>query len=187
LAISRAKKEELVKTYQEHIENTDAMVFTNYRGISVTQIQTLRNKLRENDSVYMVIKNRLFSIALEQANRPQPDGLLEGPNAVVFLGEDISKGVKALEDWIREEEIVEIKGGLLESSLLDPAGVEALGDLPTREEVLALILATLTAPPTQMVRQLNAPADQLVRVLNASVSSLFNVINARVQQLQEES
>jgi large subunit ribosomal protein L10 len=186
LAISREKKEELVATYKEHIVQSDAIVFADYRGISVPQVQSLRNKLRQNDAVCMVVKNRLFAIALQESGRPQPKGMLEGPNAVIFFGEDISTGVKALQEWIKGQEIVAIKGGLLETSVLNADSVGALTDLPTREQALAMLLGTLNAPAGKLVRTLNAPANYLARVINAPVSGLFNVINARVQQMKSE-
>lgn len=186
MAITRAKKEELVALYKEHIENSETLVFTDYRGVTVPEVQSLRNKLREHNAVFMVVKNSLFGIALEQAERPPLDELLEGPNAVVFLGDDISTVVKALEDWIEDEdEVITIKGGLMASSILSAEDVGALTDLPTREQTLAMILGALQAPSSKLVRTLNAPADQLVRVLNAPINDLYNVLNARVQQMQE--
>jgi large subunit ribosomal protein L10 len=186
VAITREKKEELVALYKELIENSEALVFTDYRGATVPEVQSLRNTLREKNATYMIIKNTLFGIALEQTQRPDLDGLLEGPNAVVFLGEDISTVVKTLEDWIKsEDEIVTIKGGLMASSVLDVEDVQALTDLPTREQALAMLLGTLNAPAEKLVRTLNAPADHLARVLNAPINDLYNVLNARVQQLQE--
>ena len=188
MAISRAKKEELVARYKELIENSETLVFTNYRGITVPEIQSLRSALGEHSATYMIVKNSLFGIALEQSERPPVTELLEGPNAIMFVGEDISTSVKALQDWIKDQdEVVEIKGGLMASSVLSVDDVDSLTDLPTREQTLAMILGALSAPSSKLVRTLHAPSEQLARVLKAPVSGLYNVLNARVQQLQEEA
>ena len=176
MAISRQKKEELVALYQEQIKGSTAMVFTDYRGITVPQVQSLRAKLQENGARYMVVKNTLFGRALDAAGRPRPDALLDGPNAIVFLEEDIGKGVTALKDWIKSEQVVEISGGILEESILDAASTEALADLPTKEQTLAAILGVISAPSRQLVRMVNAPA-----------SSLARVISARAEQMKEEA
>ena len=169
MAISREKKEELVGLYSEHLENASAIVFTDFRGSTVTQINGLRAKMKEADTRYMVVKNRLLRIALERNGiTAELDGLLDGPNAVAFVGEDIGKGVTALKDGIQDlNEIIEIKGGILEQSVLDAAAAAALSELPTREEMLATLLATIIAPATQLVRVVNEPGASLARVLKA--------------------
>lgn len=170
MAITREKKEELVAIYKEQIEKSSAIVFTDYRGATVGQINALRDRLRANDTGYMVAKNSLIGIALQQSGRTADlSSLLEGPNAVAFIGEDIGRGVKALNDWIRESggEIVQIKGGLLENDVLDSARAAALADLPTREEMLAKLLGTIIAPASKLVRVINEPGASLARVLKA--------------------
>ena len=169
MAISREKKEELVALYSEHLENASAVVFTDYRGSTVSQINGLRAQLKEADTGYMVVKNRLMRLALERNGvTAELDGLLDGPNAVAFIGEDIGRGVTALKDSLRGlEEIIEIKGGILEQSVLDAAAAAALSELPTREEMLATLLATIIAPATQLVRVVNEPGASMARVLEA--------------------
>jgi len=169
LAISREKKEELISLYAEQLEEASAIVFTDFRGSTVTQINGLRAKLKEADTGYMVVKNRLLRLALERSGITlELDGLLDGPNAVAFVGEDIGKGVTALKDGIKDlDEIIEIKGGLLEQNVLDAGAAAALSELPTREEMLAKLLATIIAPATQLARVVNEPGASLARVLKA--------------------
>lgn len=174
MPISRVKKEELVEKYRAAIRKSGAIVFTNYRGTSVKQLNALRARMKDAGGDYIVAKNRLMGIALEQEGRVRPDDLLAGPNGIVFAGEDIAKSITALKDWIKEAKIVEITGGLLENSALDAASAVKLSELPTREQMLATILRTI-----------NAPASSLVRVINAPASSLARVINARAEQLKE--
>jgi large subunit ribosomal protein L10 len=169
LAITREKKQELLEQYKEQLEDAPAIVFTDYRGISVSQIQSLRTKLKETGTTYMVVKNSIMGLALQQLEREYPETLLTGPRAVAFLGEDIGKSVTALKDWIRVQDAGEIQGAIVESTVLDAEGAVALANLPTKEETLSMILGALSAPAGNLVRTVNAPASSLVCVLNAYV------------------
>jgi large subunit ribosomal protein L10 len=162
-------KVKLVERYKDQLTESTAVVFTNYKGASVAQVNALRAKLKQTGATYMVVKNGLLGIAFDQAGRSRPEHLLEGPNAVAFMGEDIGKGVTALKDWIRDAKIVEITGAVVEATVLDARQAEALSDLPTKEQTLAAILGTIQAPAATLVRMMNAPASSLVRVLNAYV------------------
>lgn len=169
MPVTREKKGELIESYRKLVRNSGAIVFTNYRGTSVKQINSLRAKMKEVGGDYVVTKNTLLRIALEQEGRAQPESLLAGPNGVVFTSEDIAKSVTALKDWIKDAKIVEITGALLENSALDASNAEKLSELPTKEQVLAKILGTVNAPASSLVRILNAPLASLVRVINAHV------------------
>jgi len=169
LPITREKKTELVERYKEQLNRSSAIVFTNYKGATVAQVNSLRAKLKETGSTYMVVKNGLLGIAMEQVGRTPPEELLVGPNAVAFIGEDIGRGVTAIKEWIRDAKIMEITGGVLESSVLDGKQAESLADLPTKEQTLATILGTINAPASSLARILAAPSASLVRVINAYV------------------
>ena len=88
----------------------------------------------------------------------------------------------ALKDWIKEKKLVSITGGLLDSSPLDVERAEALADLPTKEETLAKVLATINAPATQLVRTINEPARSLAQLAGAPGSSLVRVLNAHIEK-----
>ena len=169
MAITREKKEELVQRYREALDTASAVVFTNYKGTSVAQLRSLRNKLKEQNTTCIVVKNTLFKIALGEKGFAQPDELLNGTNAVVFVTEDIGKGVTALKDWIKEAKVLEIRGALLEKSVLNAAQAEALSDLPTKEQTLAMVLGAINAPASTLVRMINAPGASLARVINAHI------------------
>lgn len=168
MAITREKKEELVALYKEKIDQASALVFTNYRGVTVPQIQSLRTKLNETGTSYMVVKNTLLSIALQESGHPAPEEMLTGPNAIAFLGEDIGQGVTALEDWIKAEgDKLEIVGAIMDESVLDSDRASALADLPTKEQTLSMVLGAISAPASSLVRLVNAPSSSLARVINA--------------------
>lgn len=169
MAINRQKKEELVEVYKEQIAKSSALVFTDYRGVKVGKLNSLRDRLRSAGCNYVVTKKTLLSIALEQSGRSVDlSGATDGSTGVAFLGEDIGTGVKALKDWIKSEaDIVRITGALLDNDVLDVSQAEALADLPTREQMLAKLLATIIAPASQLVRTINEPGASLARVIKA--------------------
>jgi large subunit ribosomal protein L10 len=169
LAIKRERKVELLDIYRAEVKKSSALIFTNYRGLSVANLQSLRAKLSETNTGFMVVKNTLLGIALKESGLPNPDSLLSGPNAVAFVGEDIGRGVKSLLDWIKAEKIGEVSGALLGNSVLDAKNAEALADLPTKEQVLAQVLGAINAPASSLARMLTAPSASLVRVINARV------------------
>lgn len=167
MAITRAKKEQLVAEYKELIKNSSAMVFTNPQGTKVQQVRSLRSKLKSNNITYVVVKNTLFALALKELGHPAPEQLLAGANGVLFISEDIGRGVTALNEWIKAAKVVTIKGAILESSVVDAKGAEALSDLPTKEQVRAMLLGAISAPARSLVQIINAPGASLARVINA--------------------
>ena len=169
MAITREKKEELVAQYRDQINKSSALIVTNYKGLTVAQLRSLRARLQEENTSCTVVKNSLFKIALGETGYAQPDELLAGTNAVIFVGEDIGKGVTALKNWIRDAKVLEIRGAVLQKSVLNAEQAEALSDLPTKEHVLATVLGTINAPAGSLVRIINAPAASLARVINAYV------------------
>jgi len=169
LPITRAKKEELLSQYKEKIANASAIVFTHYRGSSVKQQRSLRAKLKDVGAEYLIVKNSILGIALKEVRGIDADALTSGPNGVVFVGEDIAKGVTALKDWIKAEKIIDITGAVLESSILNAESADKLSDLPTKEQVRAQLLGMLVSPASSLARIINAPAGGLARVINAHV------------------
>ena len=167
LAINRKKKEELVTRYKELIENSSALVFTNYKGTSVAQVRSLRVKLHDTNTNYVVVKNKLLALALKESGRVVPEQLLKGTNGVAFLGEDIGRSVGALNDWIKSAKVLEVTGALLESSVVDAKGAVSLSDLPTKEQTRAMLLGAISAPARTLVQIINAPGASLARVVNA--------------------
>ncbi len=169
MAITREKKTELLEEYTKQVKSATALVFTNYRGLDVGKMRALRSKLGESGITYMVTKNTLLGLALKNCDLPAPDELLRGPNAVAFLGEDVGSGVTTLMNWIKAEKVLEISGALLGHSVLNAQNAEALADLPSKAQVLAMVLGAINAPASALARIVAAPGAGLARVINAHV------------------
>lgn len=166
----RTEKESAVADIKATFARVSSAVFVDYAGMTVEEISNLRAKFRERGVEYKVFKNTLVKKAL--AGEKFVDALakkaLKGMTGVALSFEEPSAAARVVKDFVRENEKLKIKGGLLEGTVLDASQVEnQLATLPNKDEARALLLATLNAPAQTFVRLLNAPPQQLVLVLEA--------------------
>ena len=170
MPISRTRKEELVASYVDILNESDGFVVVQTQGLGVSQIQGLRNALREQNGLYLVAKNTLMRKALEEAKWIVPENLLAGPVAIIF-GRDNMPGVsKALLKHIEDESIEEkmtVTGGIMSGDVLDAGQVEAVSKLPTLDELRAQLAGTVVAPAQGVVNALNQATAGVVNVLQA--------------------
>jgi large subunit ribosomal protein L10 len=167
LAISKAQKEKMVADYVDKMSRSQALILADYRGLTVARMTELRQKLRETDGIFQVVKNTLFRLALEESGLPFPAEHMEGPVAVGYCLGEAPPMAKALTDFAKEVGALEIKGAILGSNILDAEGVKGLADLPPREVLLAQLLGAVQGPMSSLVSTLNAPLRELVQVLHA--------------------
>jgi large subunit ribosomal protein L10 len=167
LAISRERKEQIVRESIDQLSKSQAVVFTNYRGLSVAQMNHLRNSLRENEGQYQVIKNTLLRRALEGASLPVPEDMLTGPVAITYCLGEVPSVAKALYDFADETKILTIKGAILGDQVLTAQAVKDVADLPPRDILLAQLVAAVQGPMTSLVSTLTAPLRELITVLQA--------------------
>jgi large subunit ribosomal protein L10 len=167
LAISRAKKEKMVADYVDKMSQSQTLILTDYRGLSVADISDLRRRLREADGTFQVVKNTLFMRALEQAGLPIPDEHMEGPLAVAYCLGDAPPAAKALMGFAKENDSLEVRGAIMGANLLDVEAVKGLADLPPREFLLAQLVGAVQGPMSSLVSTLQAPMRELVQVLHA--------------------
>jgi large subunit ribosomal protein L10 len=153
---------ELVDSFQE----STGAVLTEYRGLTVKQLQDLRRALGENAS-YAVVKNTLTQIAAAQAGVAGVDDLLTGPTAIAFVNGDVVEAAKGLRDFARANPALVIKGGYFEGKALDATEITRLADLESREVLMAKLAGAMLASLSQAVYLLNAPLAQAARVAAA--------------------
>lgn len=153
---------ELVESFQ----GAAGAVLTEYRGLSVKQLQDLRRALGEN-AQYAVVKNTLTKIAATEAGVEGFDDLLTGPTAIAFINGDVVEAAKGLRDFAKANPALVIKGGLFEGKSLDAKEIAKLADLESREVLLAKLAGGMLASLTQAVQLLNAPIAQAARLAGA--------------------
>jgi large subunit ribosomal protein L10 len=141
-------------------------VLTEYRGLTVKQLQELRRSLGENAD-YAVVKNTLALIAAKEAGIEGLDDLLTGPTAIAFISGDVVEAAKGLRDFAKANPALVIKGGVLDGALLSAAEVAKLADLESREVLLGKMAGAMLASLSQAVYLLNAPLSQAARLAGA--------------------
>jgi len=170
LPISRARKEELVAKYVELLNESNGFIIVQTQGLTVTQIQGLRNTVRKEDGLYVVAKNTLIRKALEQADWVIPEDLLQGPVAVIFGRENMPGVSKALLKHIDDEDFgekMEVTGGVMTGDILNAAQVDAVSKLPTLDELRAQLAGLVISPAQGVVNVLYQATGGVVNVLQA--------------------
>ena len=167
MAITKDKKQQMVADYVERLSKSEAVILTDYRGLTVARMTELRRSLRESDAVFQVVKNTLFGLALEEAGLPKPTEQLQGPVAVGYCFGDAPPVAKALMDFAKETQILQIQGAILGTRFIDSAAVKDLADLPPREILLAQLLGAVQGPMSSLVSTVTAPLRELTQVLQA--------------------
>jgi len=142
----RPEKVAVVAEVREKLVSADAAFVTEYRGLSVASLASLRRTLRQTGAEYKVYKNSLARFAAREAGIDGLDTLLVGPTGITFVNGDVAAAAKALRDVAKTSPMLVIKGGSLGNVVLSAKDVEALADLPSREVLLAQFAGALQAP-----------------------------------------
>ena len=169
----KEQKAEQVELLTEKLRKAKVALLTDYRGLTVTQLQELRGKLRTGDVEYRVVKNTLARRAADAAGVADLKAELEGPVAIAFGYDDLSLPSKLINEFVRTTRLkLDVKGGLVEGRVFSPDQVKQLADLPSRDSLLAQLLGTLQSPVAQLVGIMQTPVQQLLGVLDAYKSKL---------------
>ena len=150
----------------EKFRSSGAAVLTEYRGLSVTQITTLRNSMREH-VIYAVVKNTLTKRAAAEAGIEGLDEHLVGPTAIAFVTGDPVEAAKGLRDFAKANPALVIKAGVLDGKPLSPTEITQLADLESREVLLAKLAGAMKANLSKAVYLFAAPLSQTARVVDA--------------------
>ncbi len=153
-------KIDAVKEITSEFSSYDGFIFTDYRGMTVEQITRLRDQLRAQQSVFRVVKNRFAKIALNDLSFRGTDKNLVGPTAVALTkGDDASSATSKILFEFAKTAPLQIKGAYLGGLVYEPAEVEAFSKLPTRMELISMLMGTMKAPMSKLARTLQAVED----------------------------
>ncbi len=161
-----ADKQSTVAELKDLFQNSNAVLLTEYRGLTVAQLKALRTSIREHAS-YAVVKNTLTKIAANQAGISDLDDALTGPTAIAFVHGDTVAVAKALRDFTKVNPLLIVKGGYFDGAALSAAEVETLANLETREVLLAKFAGAAKASLFSAAYLFNAPLSQAVRTVDA--------------------
>lgn len=159
-------KVDAINALKDEFKEVKDFIFTDYRGLTVEQITELRNKLREHDATYKVVKNRFAKIALKDLERPLVDEYLTGPTALALPTGESGAVAKVLVEFAKNAPM-SIKGGIVDGNVFNASQMEEFSKLPTKDELIAKLMGTMRAPVQHVVYVLNAVPTKLVRTLQA--------------------
>ncbi|WDN89297.1 large subunit ribosomal protein L10 [Desulfosarcina sp. BuS5] len=166
-AMKLEEKKQIVQDLHEKFLKFQVVILTDYKGLDVTKLNTLRRQLREVDSEYRVVKNSLLVRACENTEVELIKDSFTGPSAIAYSYNDPVAPAKVLAAFIKEHTELEIKNGVLNGKVLDLNAIKALSDLPSREVLLGMLLSAANGVPTAFVRALNDVPIKMLNVLQA--------------------
>ena len=146
---------------------TPDFIFTEYRGLSVEQITTLRKQLRAKDALYKVVKNNFARIAFEELSAPDVSGYLTGPTAIAITPKDANEVAKILLEFAKEAPVLQVKGGVIANTVYDAKQIEAFSKLPGKNQLIAMLMSVMNAPARNLAAALNDVPARLVRTIKA--------------------
>ena len=160
-------KQQITEDLHDRFAKSAIIVLTDYKGLDVTSINDLRRKLREANIEFQVVKNTLLVRAAQDTEVALIKDHVKGPSAVAISYDDPVAPAKVLTQFAKDNNKLEIKVGVLNGKVLDAQAIKALALLPSREVMLAQLLATLNAVPTSFVRVLAEVPRSMLNVLTA--------------------
>lgn len=167
MAITRQKKEELIEALASKIKDSKAIVFTDYRGLSVEEIALLRNDLRKKGIEFKVLKNSLFKIAVKNSGSDVDiESLKDHPVGAAFSYKDEVEAAKVIYEFAKNHEAIEFIGGVLNGVAVDVNQVKSLALMPGRDEMYAKIVGSLASPLRGLVTVIQGNLRGLVNVLD---------------------
>ena len=160
-------KKQVVLEIKEKMEQSKGILFYDYRGLNVEEVTDLRNQFRAAGVEYHVIKNSMLKRAADMLEIQGLDSTLAGPTAVAFGISDPVAPAKVLVEFVKKVKKTEIKAGVLGTKVIDVKGIEALAELPSREQLIGQLAGTLQAPISGLARSLSGIICKLGYALNA--------------------
>jgi large subunit ribosomal protein L10 len=172
--MDKTEKERLVSELTEKLQSSDTLIVTDYRGLTMPQIDALRGKLIEHGARFTVVKNTLTRRAAEAAGADQLLALLEGPSAIAFIESDgdMVAVAKALADSAKDTKVLAIRGGLMQGKTISADDVDELAKLPPFDVLRGQVLGAIVGPLQSLLGLVSAPLQNLVGLIDARIEQL---------------
>ncbi len=183
MAKTLEEKKAIVEDLKRELSESQAVVAIGYQGLTVAEITNLRKRLYETGSVCKVTKNTLMRIAVDGDENWQPvQEFLRNDSAFLFLKDDLSAAIQAYQNFQKETKKTELRGGVMEGRALKQEEVQAIADLPSREELMARIAGAIQAVPTRVAAGTKAVPTKVAVGINEVPSKLARALKAVSEQ-----
>ena len=163
--MDRAQKEAVVEELGQIFASSGVVVVAHYAGLTVAEMQALRARMRDAGGAVRVAKNKLAKIALEGKPCASIGNLLTGMTVLAY-SEDPVAAAKVIDAYAKDNKKLEILGGAMGNAALDPDGVKAVATMPSREELIAQVVACIGAPASNIAGAIGAPASNIAGILS---------------------
>lgn len=170
--MQRSEKAEFIDQVRTAFTDAPLVILTDFKGSTVAEMDAIRRRVEEAGASFRVVKNTLSRIALDGTEKGALSEFFAGNIGVVFSGEDPVATAKAWRSLVKDNEKLESRAGFFEGTVIDAKAIDAVADLPSKEELFASLLGTLQAAPRQVLGVIQAPARDLVYLLNNYAAKL---------------
>ncbi|OLP19440.1 50S ribosomal protein L10 [Leptolyngbya sp. 'hensonii'] len=161
-------KKQIVAELKGHLDQAQMALIVDYKGLKVSEITDLRKRLRASGTVCTVTKNTLMQIAIDGNASWQPmSEFLSQSSAFLFVKEDIGGAIKAYQDFQKATKKTELRGGVMEGRALNPEDVKAIGDLPSKEQLMAQVAGAINSLTAKVAIGINEIPGSLARAIKA--------------------
>jgi large subunit ribosomal protein L10 len=158
--MNKEQKKIYINNIQSQFENSEAVLVTHYQGLTMSQLDDLRAKMREHGIQFKITKNRITKLALEKTKCKDLSSLFTGPTAVAFSNDAIISA-RILSKFSKDNQNLKLLGGIMGSEILDETSVQNVANLPTLDEARAKIVGILATPASKFVSILLARSEKM--------------------------
>ena len=166
--MTREEKQAFVAEMRDRLENSQALFLADFTGLDVKALTTLRRELKNANSEFLVVKNRLLRRAMAETDMPDISTYLTGPTGIVFGDDTVVGAAKVVVDFAKENDDKPVfKVGVLDSSVLEPDQIVQVSSLPSREELLSQVAGVLGGPMSAFVAALGGKTQEMAGLVEA--------------------
>ena len=166
--MKKEQKEAFVADFGERLGRAEAIFLTDFTGLDVKAMTSLRRQLKKSGGEYLVVKNRLVRRALADTEIPDISSFLTGPTGVIFGDDDVVDAVRTVADFAKENGDKPVfKVGVLDSTVLDAAQINRVAKLPSREVLLSQVVGVLSAPMSALASALEGKIQEMAGLVEA--------------------
>ena len=163
--LTREQKTSQIDDLADKLSKAKSVVITSYRGLKINDVNELRKKLKESKVDFSVVKNSLLKRALAKHKKIIPQELLEKPLVVAFDYSEDMLAIKSIFSFSKNNELLEIGGGIFENEIIDAAGIKDIAQLPGRDQLYAQLVSSISSPISKFVYALKWNGSALTSVL----------------------